>query len=262
MSFCARLRRRPSCADLLNAIIQGASPTFTLTGSSWTPQAHSTNNVTIWLENDLPDYDLSIPFPPNVTKTDNGTRLLRVVVLTPSCTTSETFPTTLLRLEHLASLTGGVDVAVIFHLCPSTSNSNGIDHPHAVDLGITGLARLNSTLLTHPSISALTVLPLPTASALPTLLQAYVTNLTKCMASIRAEPTTKSWKLLPHCTVNGQLDRQECYYLTDVFESLSDLANALNTHPKDKRVEQLTSLLGPETMREIVDFWREEWVAD
>ena len=123
--FCTTLRRRLSYASALSSLIavdglklRGEPQRLLLHFPAQTDRART--------ENRLETHDLAIPLSASLdTNTSNAepTRELRVLLLAPSWTLEASLPSTLDRLHHFASLTGGQDLAIVFLLNPPNTSS-------------------------------------------------------------------------------------------------------------------------------------------
>lgn len=183
--------------------------------------------------------------------------------LTTSSISPSKLPLVLERLEHLFSVTGGVDVAVVFDLSPTGATISSANNSAPVPSEMHAFTTMTATLFAHDTLSTLPVLPLTKIASLQDLLQDYVGSLAKYESIARNEHSTKAFKLLPFCTAGQPLDQQTCYFLTDVFQSLRHMATSLTAHGGvGSAKERAADLLGAETAQSMKDFWMEEWVVD
>jgi hypothetical protein len=186
-------------------------------------------------ENRLEHHDLVIPLPtsPN-TNTNNAerTRELRVLLLAPSWTLEAALPNTIDRIHHFASLTGGVDLAIVFLLNPPKMSSfisvkdltSTDSDPDAGTKGVLAYAKLQASLLSRSEIPHISILPLASVEGLPGLL-------TKTMAALSRKPQhtptyTTPFSMLQISTTEPPMDRQTAYFATDCFANLRELAEA------------------------------------
>ncbi|KAF2099630.1 hypothetical protein NA57DRAFT_55583 [Rhizodiscina lignyota] len=171
---------------------------------------------------------------------------------------------TLRRIEHFTSLTGTVDVAIVFHLTPKP---NAIAAPQSAKQQrerLFAFSSFMSAMFSQTSTPAIPVLPLASASSLPAVLQTFASSLIKGHSvAAAAVPGLRPIELLQYCTVNSPLDQHSTFLLTDIFDSMGSLAGAMTNSTQNQEVEQkLLDLLGLETAQSVADFWRDEWVAD
>ncbi|KAF2459840.1 hypothetical protein BDY21DRAFT_336635 [Lineolata rhizophorae] len=174
--FNTNLRHRPSVANLISTVVSPPPRGLSL------------------LESALPEHDLAVPIP-----NTNPQRTLRMLVLTPSSAAD------LPRIQRFASLTGGQDVAVVFHMDRSptitstaSSASSVPRHPQqgsigaAVNDGSEGeeptqtspLAAFHALeILLLDSALALPLIPLPRPAALPRLVSAFLRGVAQANAA-------------------------------------------------------------------------------
>jgi hypothetical protein len=252
-------------------------------------------------ENRLETHDLAITSPTSL-NTNGHNKIapihqLRVLLLSPTSTSTANLPHTLDRIHHFAGLTGGQDLMIVFLLCQSAETSTG-----ASDKTISSTTSANPTLaFTHLQASLLPrtdipyipILPLSNLSNLPDLLLKHASALSHKhqQPSTISNNTLKPLDLLQLATAEPPMDRETLFFVTDCFANLRELAMA-STEPgvdlqglleassdgfdgaqglrsssgegrvATERLRELRSLVGAEKFREITDFWADEWVVE
>jgi hypothetical protein len=257
------------------------------------------------IENRLETHDLAIPLPISPSNNDQNnttsTRQLRVLLLSPSSTSTANLPHTLNRINHFAGLTGGQDLIIVFLLCSSTgldtSKSNpAITVPSANTNQDTihptlAFTQLQASLLPRTDIPYIPILPLSNLSNLPELLQKHASALSHRhqQAQTTSNNRPKPLELLERTTAEPPMDRETVYFVTDCFSNLRELAMTCTEPGVDlegllggsdgleglrsgggdgrvagatERLRELRDLVGWERFKEIVDFWSDEWVIE
>ncbi|KAF2084031.1 hypothetical protein K490DRAFT_69220 [Saccharata proteae CBS 121410] len=176
-------------------------------------------------------------------------------------------PDTLTRITHFASLTGGKDSAIVFILASSAavqSDAASASMSSSNEDGLRAYMHLASTLLTDPVVSTIPVLTLPTCSGIDGLLQNYIRALSTTVDQPVAA-TDAVQELLPWCTSDARpMGQEEVLGLTDVFASLLEMAEMAMKEGADweEKGEEMVGVVGLERATSVVEFWREEWVAE
>lgn len=238
--FCASLRRRPSYASALPALI--ATDGLKLRGELHRLPVWRTHNDSLRTENRLETHDLAIPLHAslntNICNTE-ATRELRVLLLAPSCTQELTLPNTLERVHRFASLTGGQDLAIVFLLHPPKTSSfisvkdltSTERDSDAGTKGVLAYAKLQASLFPRSDIPHIRIFPLASVEGLPGLL-------TKTIAALSHKPQPKPpsntpFGMLQLSTTEPPMDRQTAYFATDCFADLRELAIACTEPAKE-----------------------------
>ncbi|KJY02411.1 hypothetical protein TI39_contig53g00020 [Zymoseptoria brevis] len=284
--FCTTLRRRPSITSLIPTLTSSTPPTLR--------------------ESNLSTHDLSLPLsttPP---------RVLRLLLLTPASTTPENLEGTMRRIEHLTHLTGGVDVAAIFLLNPTGSatktaappkrdavqgfvSASTLPLPLPSNMSTAADAfqaydTMQSTLLTHPAVVTIPLLPLADTDKLSHLLsecQARFSRPEKVVVPGRAEATARNLLresiLTPSPQDRGFEDRgletDVPAVIGDVFGDLKGVVGwcvgpedasggygDVEMGGEDGEDEEagvvLRGILTEEQIEEVKGWWKEEWIAE
>jgi hypothetical protein len=198
-------------------------------------------------------HDLVIPIVPSE---KIETRHLRCVLVTPSSVSNDKIQSTLDRIEHLASITGGVSIAIIL-LLSSPQGSEPTD-----PTGVCAYSTLSSALFSQADIASVPILPVNDAASIPEVIQAFMNGLKKGREAAVAAPSVRPIEVLPYCSTT-QLDQHSTFLLTDVFESVKDMAASLTDSPRGKvSEERMAELLGPDIAKAVTEFWKDEWTAD
>ena len=162
--------------------------------------------------------------------------------------------------------------------------------------GMLAYSKLQAEMMNHTEIPYIPILPLCTLEGLPQLLNKHATNLTRTPPT--QKPAATSFELLKLCTANPPMSEQTAYILSDLFVDLRDLAMtclAVTSAPNSSspsaraavssqangvydlglemstqesditatgKLKRLRDLVGEQKFRDIVDFWKEEWIVD
>ncbi|EOD51900.1 putative opa3 domain-containing protein [Neofusicoccum parvum UCRNP2] len=176
-------------------------------------------------KNTLNTHDLAIPLPRAGSTTTDAPRTLRVLLLSPTSTTTTALPATLTRIQHFAALNGSLDSIIIFLLDAPTTSNPPADHPTPLH----AYTHLSATLFTDSSIADLPLLPLSSLASLAALLKTYITansaaRATQNFRARRGDAFNTALDLLPWCTANAArapLGEDEINVLTDLFGSVA-----------------------------------------
>ncbi|KAM0722258.1 hypothetical protein Q7P37_001699 [Cladosporium fusiforme] len=296
--FCTSLRRRPSYASVIPSLI--SADQLKLRGEYFELLA-SRFADTPCKESKLDTHDLEVPLSASSHSATGSTTAplqLRILLLSPSSTTKNSLPVTLDRIHRFAALTGGQNLAMVFLLSPpkastfiSVKHLTADDNAQATDMkGVVAYSTLQASLLPRTDIPHIPILPLASVDDLPQLLKDYINALPP--KSERVASAASPFELLQLCTTEPPMDRQTAYFATDCFASLKDLATACteplavpsSSSPASRadfglgylrsrddmpmssnaqsKLEQLRGLVGDEKLRELADFWVDEWVVD
>ena len=198
---------------------------------------------------------------------------LRVVVVSASSVTGSRLAETLLRIEHLAAISCGDHVAIVFSIQAAVT----ADMTHQDDaLSPTiGLAKLQAEILTSTTLPAVPVLLMIEFKDLPKMVKAH------CMALNRpakSKTIPKAIDLLPRCKVGPALDGFAIPIISELFHSLKDLSCAMalpeagftpgesgcsdNTssiaQTSKSRLGMMEDQLGLDVLEAMMEFWTEE----
>lgn len=243
-------------------------------------------------ESRLDTHDVAIPLL-HATDTlglDCGVkRCMRFLLLSPTCASDKDITATLSRIHHFASLTGGIDVALILILelpLGTTSQQPSVEAQASNAAGVHAYAKLQAELLALVDMPSIPVLPLLTVSGLPELLRTYTQQRNgpkKDQTVIR--PMLSSIDLLKQCTTDPPLPSLAVNLATDTFRSLAHLSAESNrikavgsesvelgqpwasSNESDHSEAEggfavLREQLGEGVVMSMVDYWAEEWAAD
>lgn len=213
--------------------------------------------------------------------------------------TEKSLPDTLERIHHFAALTGGQNLAIIFLLNPPKASTfvsaKSLTADSTTDetgaKGILAYSKLQASLLPRNDIPHVPILPLASVEGLPQLLKDHAAALSH-KSTQQVLPAASPFELLQLCTTEPPMDRQTAFFATDCFANLKELAAACTERVAplsssspvlrygsgsechrfsaglgmgsgvQGKMEQLSSLVGDEKCRELVDFWTDEWVVD
>ncbi|KAL1637085.1 hypothetical protein SLS56_000741 [Neofusicoccum ribis] len=177
--------------------------------------------------------------------------------------------------NHFAALNGSLDSIIVFLLDAPTTSNPPADQPTPLH----AYTHLSATLFTDSSIADLPLLPLSSLASLAALLKTYITansaaRATQNFRARRGDAFNTALDLLPWCTANAArapLGEDEVNVLTDLFGSVGELAKCAVEAVKweregegygDERIGVMMGLLGREVTDDVLEFWREEWVAE
>ncbi|KAI9710145.1 MAG: hypothetical protein M1820_002947 [Bogoriella megaspora] len=261
--FCASLRRRNSYVAII-------------------PELTSSSGLDL-IESSLETHELELS--PTQSDPSQPQRRYKFLLFSPSSTSSDVLPGNISRIERLASATGGQDIAVILLLSLSRTSFtsarelNGQQHANqgsTADDGIHALSTLQSELVKDGDLGSVPVLPLPTLELLPGLVKHHIASTSQPVTAPVNGCNASVLDLLSLCTVNPPLSQQSVFVITDLLPSLKALVRCMTEAEVDAEVvtggvnrshvsEQLAMLrdyLGDEEVGRIMEFWREEWVAE
>lgn len=192
------------------------------------------------------------------------------------------------KIQHLAHLTGGQDIVVVFLISPPVGahfTSTKTLHTSPEDHGTNGMlayCKLQAELASRPELSV-PILPLPRLEALPTLLKSHLAAISGPTVQT-AMPT--SFELLQHCTAMPPLRQQTTFLLSDTFQSIRELAEGccsiLNSdadfsssssfeglNPSSEggedareKLKRLKDMIDAKEWEDIVVFWQKEWTVE
>ncbi len=120
----------------------------------------------------------------------------------------------------------------------------------------------------HADIPSIPLLPLSELSSLEPLLRTYVSTLcTPNPAAVPQKVPNAAMELLPFCTTSPPMRQATVIRLTDVAALGSvDMDVCGRDEGSVARAEEamrgLVEMVGEEEARAVVEFWKEEWVAE
>jgi hypothetical protein len=224
-----------------------------------------------------------------------STRQLRVLLLSPTSTTTSNLPETLNRIHHFAGLTGGQDLIIVFLLSPpAKTKTNASEQTISSNTNINStlaFTHLQASLLPRTDIPYIPILPVFNLTDLPELLQKHASALSHRhqQPPTTSNNTSKPLELLEIATTEPPMDRETLFFVTDCFANLRELAMSC-TEPgvelqglvegsdgleglrsgrgegrvatATERLVELRGLIGWERFKEIADFWADEWVVE
>ncbi|KAK8229578.1 hypothetical protein HDK77DRAFT_77168 [Phyllosticta capitalensis] len=191
-------------------------------------------------EKNFEKYDLIIP-------SNRGNVL--VLIVTPGSVEPERLAATVERVRRFATMKGGNDSAILFLLQP--------------------LGKTIPTYFLDGGVGR--TVPVLPASRDPSPIEPYDRFKTAFIGGQQsthppsfAESFNTALDILPHCTAATEpLDRETIFCLTDLFPCLRDLAYS-STDDKEAQelLKGMNKIVGQQAVQDVIDFWREEWVAE
>ncbi|KAL1383785.1 hypothetical protein HDK64DRAFT_40443 [Phyllosticta capitalensis] len=260
--FCSTLRRRPSTEPII-PILKDRS------GLNFQGKLRDTCLFlarSLHAEKNFEKYDLIIP-------SNRGNVL--VLIVTPGSVEPERLATTVERVRRFATLKGGNDSAILFLLQPlgKTIPTYFLDGGVGRTVPVLPASRDPSpiepydrfkTALDANSISAPPILLAPSNQSVEPVLKAFIGGQQSTHPPSFAESFNTALDILPHCTAATEpLDRETIFCLTDLFPCLRDLAYS-STDDKEAQelLKGMNKIVGQQAVQDVIDFWREEWVAE
>ncbi|KAK4890597.1 hypothetical protein LTR27_010759 [Elasticomyces elasticus] len=214
--FCTTLRRRASFSSAI-------------------PSLTASTGVNL-RESRLNTHDVAIPLGPNVDPTTGAavaTRCMRYLLLAPSSMDKAKIDTTLDRIQHFASLTGGHDLAIIFLLQtpPSTSFAPARElmgiassSTSPATSGMYAYTSLQAILVDRSDIPYIPILPLANLEGLSNLLHRHSSSTARPLQIKAPLKPPGPLDMLKLCTSNPPMVQHTAYVLSDLFDNLHDLA--------------------------------------
>ncbi|KAK5108851.1 hypothetical protein LTR62_007741 [Meristemomyces frigidus] len=217
--FCTTLRRRVSFSTAIPALT--ASEGLKLRESRL-----STHDIAIPLATDDGPHPLSA----------KSLRQLRILLLSPSSVADDKLESTVDRISHFASLTGGQDLAIVLLSSPSSTTASAPRKEQSnakpdtpTETGTYAYAKLQATLLDHSgSVPYIPIILVAHLFNLPEVLRKHVSALTRPPLPLQDQPTSP-FKLLHHCTMAPPMTQRTAYYISDLFVNLRELAWACSS---------------------------------
>lgn len=259
-------------------------------------------------ESQLSTHDLFISIGAQADPRSGGAvagRQLRVLFFSSSATTNDKLSDTVERIRRFASLTGGQNLAIVMLLeaeTPAILDSTKTPEKGEItqtssEAGVLAYSKLQATMMDHPEIPYIPILPLAKLDSITELLRKHVAYLSR--PKQKSKPASTSFALLQLCTANPPMSQHTSYVVSDLFANLRELAAACttvsstpnssspsvraagfstqmtgtqasgideDTQRSDDRavakLKQLRDLVGERECADVVDFWKEEWTID
>ncbi|KAK5674760.1 hypothetical protein LTS10_012496 [Elasticomyces elasticus] len=214
--FCTTLRRRASFSSAIPS----------LTASTGVKLRESRLNT----------HDVAIPLGPTGNPTAGAAIAIccvRYLLLAPSSMDKAKIDTTLDRIQHFASLTGGQDLAIVFLLQtpPSTSFAparellgGASSSTSPATSGMYAYTSLQAILVDRSDIPYVLTLPLANLEGLSNLLHRHSSSTARPLQIKAPTKPPGPLDMLKLCTSNPPMVQHTAYVLSDLFENLQDLA--------------------------------------
>jgi len=214
-------------------------------------------------------------------------RCLRILLLAGSDVRDNTIDETLRRIGHFTSLSGAVDVAIIFLLqdAPPPLQSKLATVQDSLDrdsLGVLGLAKLQSVLIAARDVPSAALLPTVNLEGIPKLVKDHARALGQPLQV--PPPQTKPIDLLAVSSVEPAMSPAALSWTRDIFSSFKELGqvaffagtdnrldirdNGSSPHnlqssgsAPGERLQMLRDQIGSEVVDAMVEFWIEEWTT-
>ena len=106
------------------------------------------------------------------------------------------------------------------------------------------------------------ILPLASIESLQATLFSFQRQLVHTRRTISAPRVNDAIALLPYCSVHPPLSEHARNVLSDVFQSIPQLAHAATTLEGQDYLRQYLSEPNLGTAENIIGFWAQEYVAD
>ncbi|KAI1415940.1 hypothetical protein F5Y13DRAFT_140385 [Hypoxylon sp. FL1857] len=214
--ICYSLRKRSDWASLVPALLQG-------------------NNVR-WKEAKLDTHDAALPIPD---PRGQSQRIMRAIFLSPSDIGTDSCRT---RIQRLAHLNGGQDVAIMFLLKQ--------EKEHASPMAAFMTLQLDVGELEIP------IIPVNSVSDAPKNLMAFHRQVSTSGRPRRMENPART--LLPYCSDRPPLSEHAVNVLTDITTGMRDLLDTMSTPAGQMRILEY---LGSDS-ESAVSFWAREYLVE
>lgn len=235
--FCTTLRNRSSYAAILPVLTSPSG--LALKGKYLLYPAGRLHRHSCLPESQLDTHDISLPLaelgPPSAAhpvRLHQAPRHLRLLLLSPRSTLAFQLEETINRVLHFASLTGGIDIALVLllHAAPATTTAramaSSVSAPASGTEGVHAYARLQAALLARPDIPSIPLLPMANLQDLPDLIKSYAQAPKGKLSAVVPWQNVSAIDLLAFCTVNPPLSRWALDLTSDLFSSIADVAEA------------------------------------
>ena len=223
------------------------------------------------IEHQLQTCDLAVPIDTQLQTPSSmsGRKQLRVLFVSTASVSGAGLAETLVRIEHLASISGGNHIAIVYSL-QDTANTHKSDQ----DPPTFGLAKLQSEFLASATLPTVPILLVNDFKDLSKVVK------THCMALNRpakVETMSRAVVTLPYCKVGPPLDDFATSITSELFHSLKDLCYALMSskagltsedarfvdspgavQASDARLDVLRHQLGHDVLAAMMEFWSDE----
>jgi hypothetical protein len=221
---------------------------------------------------------------PKTNNVTNPKRLLRLLLLSPNNMSEERLSATIERTQHFIALTGGLDVAIVLSLSTSKPFSSAKDLLSAPELqgmeGLCSYALLQAQFMTRPELAWVPILPLARLDGIVELIKTHAQSISR--PKPKPSSAIRPLDMLAHCAYDPPLPPLAVNLASDVFSSLSDVAQAALAHYGDPAVHDsggvtssddsllsdrygftvLKEQLDTEVIKSMVDFWVGDWSVD
>ncbi|KAI2629826.1 hypothetical protein GGR54DRAFT_636010 [Hypoxylon sp. NC1633] len=194
----------------------------------------SNGNKTRWKEAKLDTHDAALPLP------GQPGRVLRVIFLSPADTGTDHCRA---RVQRLAHLNGGQDVAIMFLLKQDNNQANPMASFMSLQLDLVGK-------------SEMPVIPVDSVQAVPTSLMTFHRQM--CINSGPQRTANPAQALLPYCSDRPPLPEHAVNVLTDITSGIRDL---LDTISDSEGQAKLAGFLGNDS-ENAISFWDKEYLVE
>jgi hypothetical protein len=194
----------------------------------------------------------------------------------------ERLPATIARIQHFIALTGGLDVAIVLSLSTSKPFSSAKDLLNTPEVdgmdGLSSYTRLQAQLMTRPELAWVPILPLVKLDGIVELIKTHAQSISR--PKPKPSSAIRPLDMLAHCACDP-LPPLAVNLASDVFSSLSDVAQAALAHHGDSTVHDsggvtssdnflksdrgftvLEQQLHPDIIQNMVEFWAGDWGVD
>ena len=245
-------------------------------------------------ESQLEAHDIALPLsePSRMNDNQQSKRTLRLLLLSPNGMSDTSLPITLSRIQHFASLTGGIDVAIVMLLSasrPFASAKTLIDTSGSNETqGLSSYTRLQCELMTRTDLPWIHVLPLATLDGLVDLIKGHSQSISR--PKPKPSSAVRPLDMLAHCSTEPPLSSLAINLTSDVVPSMGRLAqsalayrSSLGLHTADEpgaqglissddvpcsegAADKIFDLLAEQLAEDVVDgmadFWQDDWIID
>ncbi|KAF7958788.1 hypothetical protein EAE96_002321 [Botrytis aclada] len=218
--FCSSLRKRQQWASLPSILLMEKMPK--------------------WKEATLNTHDISLPMQ----RKTGEQEFFRVLLLSPS--DMQPIANLSARIERLYHQTGGRNVGIIFLLCETDGNDNGLKE----------FMNLQISLM---STFKIPILPLMSVPQILSVVQPFQRQLCIIPSSRRVDA---QYELLPFSHVGNTMTEHTRNILSDICHSVPELARTASTTDGQKRLREWLSEPNPESAQDVIDFWKREYLLE
>jgi hypothetical protein len=238
-----------------------------------------------YAESSLESHDIALPLVefPKTHNANKSKRALRLLLLSPNNMSEERLPATIARIQHFIALTGGLDVAIVMSLSTSKPFSSAKDLLNAPEVdnmeGLRSYTLLQAEFVTRPELAWVPILPLAKLDGIVELIKTHAQSISR--PKPKPSSAIRPLDMLAHCACDP-LPPLAVNLASDVFSSLSDVAQAALTHHGDPAVHDsggftssddslqsdpcgfnvLEEQLDADVIKNMVQFWAGDWSVD